>query len=147
MAKAKRLGRRQLVLMDDLFAAESEEHRILEKHRIGRQVFRRWLAGGEFREELNERVAGGYRLSALFLARSAPLAAKKLMNLTDCDKVETARKACIDIITMRPQILPSTEGPTFDGDAKDLPPIPSQAASRLLAALAEENMVVLTGQH
>jgi len=147
MARAKRLDRRQHVLMDDLFAAECEEHRILEKHRIGRQVFRKWLAGGEFREELNERVAGGYRLSALFLARSAPLAAKKLMNLTDCDKVETARKACIDIITMRPQVFPPTGDPAPDGEIKDLPSIHSQAASRLMAALAQENMVVLTGQH
>lgn len=137
MAKAKRLSRKQLALIDDLFAGILEERKILARHKVGTQLFRRWLADGEFCEELNHLVDGGYRQSTLMLARNAPSAAKKLIDLTECDKEETARKACMDIITMKPPIFQPAAPAERHDKTEEPPPISPQTASRILAVLAE----------
>ena len=92
----------------------------------------------------DERIAGAYRQSELILARYAPLAAAKLVELTESDNQETRRKACLDIISLqdkkqneqdkkRPSKIEQNASETTD--QPDLSP---ETASRLLAALAEE---------
>ncbi|MHC4167546.1 MAG: hypothetical protein ACYSWQ_11355 [Planctomycetota bacterium] len=136
MAKAKRLSRKQLALIDDLFASELDEQKILDKHKVARHLYRKWVADGQFDDELNHRVADGYRRSTLLLASNARKAAKKLVELAGGDKGETTRKACLDIITMDPSIgLPGTPA-TADDKAEEPSPISPQTASRLLAVLA-----------
>lgn len=108
MAKAKRyvrkrLSRKQIRLINSLCASKSEERTVLTKHKVSRHLFRKWLSDAKFCEELNQAVAGGYRRSKFMLARSAHSAAEKLVVLAKTGKGETARKACMDIITMKPQ--------------------------------------------
>jgi len=136
MTRAKRLSRKQLALIEDLFKGESDEQKILEKHKVGRQLYRKWLADDQFTEELDQRVAGAYRQSTFLLAANAPTAAKELAGLTRSKNPETARKACLDIIATNPSTVPSGTGATAQGNAEGPSPISPQTASRLLAVLA-----------
>ena len=138
MAKAKRLSSKQLALIDDLFAGELDEQQALEKHEVGRQLYHRWLADGQFAEQLNQRIAGAYRQSTFLIARNARSAAQKLVDLTKCGKEETARKACLDIITMNPSTSLAGAPAVRDDKTEEPSPISPQTASRVLAALAED---------
>jgi hypothetical protein len=136
---SKRLSRKQFRFIDALCANKSKEHSILARHKVSRQLYRKWLSDAKFCEELNQAVAGGYRRSTFMLARNALLAAERLIDLTQSKSEEVRRKACMDIITMKP---PTFQPTTFaaSGDKDEQPsPISPQKASRVLAVLAEEN--------
>ena len=139
MAKTKRLSRKQLALIEDLFASKLDEQKILDEHKVARQLYRKWLADEQFTEELNQRVGGAYRQSKLLLASNAPVAAKELVGLTKSKNPETARKACLDIIAMNPSTGQLGTPATAEDKAEEPSPISPQVASRVLAVLAEEN--------
>lgn len=141
MAKRrKKLSKKQLAVIDDLFSGELDEQVVLEKHKVNRNVYNRWLADGLFVSEFDRRIMSAHRQSAALIAKYAPLAAAKLVQLTESEKVETARRACLDIISLpalldkrkvQPDELQTTE--------TQLPQqLTEQAAGRLLAALADE---------
>ncbi len=140
MAKTKRLTEKQLAFIDALFAKECDEQKTMNTHKVSIRLYRKWLQDTAFRAELEYRVNAGYRQSALLLAAKAREAAEKLAGLAESGKGETARKACMDIITMKPAThLPGLSVPR--NDKEEPPPISPQTASRLLAALAEENQL------
>ncbi len=139
MAKAKRLSRKQLALAEDLFKGELNERHVLDKHKVGRQLFRKWRGDDQFTEEINQLVAGAYRQSTFLIARNAPSAAKETIELTGCGKEETARKACLDIITMNSSTGLTDSPSTCDDKAEESTPLPPETASRLLAVLAGED--------
>ena len=95
----KKPSRRQLAVIDDLFDGKMDEAEILEKHNLRISVFRKWLASDSFIAELDQRAAATRRQSEMIIARFAPAAAAELVALTECEKAETRRKACLDIIT------------------------------------------------
>ncbi|MHC4543517.1 MAG: hypothetical protein ACYTDW_04450 [Planctomycetota bacterium] len=140
MAKRKKLSKKQLAVIDDLFSGELDEQVVLEKHKVTRNIYNRWLADELFVSEFDLKIMSAHRQSAVLIAKYAPLAAAKLVQLTESDKEETARKACMDIISLpalldkrivQPGELQSTE--------TQLPQqLTEQAAGRLLAALADE---------
>ncbi len=139
MAKRKKLSKKQLAVIDDLFSGELDEQAVLEKHKVSRNVYNRWLADELFASEFDHKIMSAHRQSVALIAKYAPLAAAKLVQLTESDKEETARKACMDIISLpalldkrivRPGELQTTE--------TQLPQqLTEQAAGRLLAALAQ----------
>jgi hypothetical protein len=139
MSKSRNLSKQQLAVLEDLFTGELDEQGMLDKHGVRPDRFERWLADETFIERLEQRMARAHRQSRLILARYAPLAAAKLVELTHSDKEETARKACLDIIALQ-----SSTGQRMPPDARSasepaelLPALPPETASRLLAALAE----------
>ena len=79
------------------------------------------------------------------LAHYARVAASNLVRITDPKQPEAARKACIDIITMRANLLTSTrssgtpalpgDNPTSQPESQNLSP---ETAGKILAVLAEE---------
>jgi len=140
MSKSKSLSKRQLAVLEDLFAGELDEPEVLEKHGVHPHHFEQWFAEGSFRQQFERRIARAHRESRLILARCAPLAAAKLVALTDCEKEETARKACLDIIALQSSTSPRTlpEVPTATPPKEGLPALSPETASRLLAALAKE---------
>jgi hypothetical protein len=115
---AKKLTKKQIAILDDLFIGELDEQAVLDKYNVSRNLYFRWLAdacpeqidtersrssrGNSFAEQFDSRIAAAYRQSAALLARYATLAAAKLVQLTDSSSPETARKACLDIISMQP---------------------------------------------
>ena len=144
MAKGKRLSKKQLSVIGDLFTGQLDEQAILDKHKVSRAVFVKWQMERRFVEEFNRRIAALNRQGELIIARYAPLAAAKLVGLTESQSQETARKACIDIIEFPKQAVKKADesaGPLWAGKndkgapQKELPP---ETASRLLAALADK---------
>jgi hypothetical protein len=141
MATQNKLTRRKFALIEDLFASETGEREILDKHKVGRRIYSRWLGDEQFCEQLNQLVVGAYRQSAFLIARNARSAAVTLVQLTNSENPETARKACLDILTMKlsTNLAPSSTAP--DDKTKEPTPVSSQAASRLLADWAQESSV------
>jgi hypothetical protein len=140
MSKTMKLTRRQRAVLDDLFVGNLDEQEVLDKHRVSRTVYHRWLAGERFAAELEERIVHSYRQSRVILARGAAKAADNLVGLAGSEKGETARKACLDIIALH---SPSRADDKQDPTAKpkpdpSTPELSPETASRLLAALAEE---------
>ena len=146
MPKEKQLTQIQLAVIEDLFAGELDEQTILDKHNVDRQLYSKWQNDDDFTEQFEKRIADAYRQSAVLIARYAPLAAAKLIQLTESDKAETARKACLDIISMpiltaNRKTQPSREESRLAGTGAlpaDTQQLSEQAAGRLLAVLAEE---------
>ena len=144
MAKKKQLSKRQLDVIEDLFVGELTEQGILDKYKVGRRLFGKWLTDELFAEHLDRRIAASYRQSAAYIARYAPLAAAKLVDLTESDKPETARKACLDIISMQSDGQNSAETPErpTDGSSAAMSgssQLSAEATGKILAILAQEN--------
>jgi len=143
MAKRKHLSKRQLDVIEDLFVGELTEQDVLDKYKVGRHLYCKWLTDERFAEHLDRRIAASYRRSATYIARYASLAASRLVDLTESDKPETARRACLDIISMQSPGQNSAGTPTAPIDnpasAKDGPSqLSAETAGKILALLAEE---------
>ena len=138
MGKKKRLSKKQLGVIDDLLSGQFDEQLALEKHGVSRGTLSRWLAEDAFGEELEGRIKWLNRQAKLIIARYAPLAATKLVQLTDSEKEETARKACLDIISL-PVAGSSNEQSTEPerGGEEKAGQLSADMCSRLLASLAE----------
>jgi hypothetical protein len=148
MAKRKTLSKKQLAVLDDLFSGELDEYAVLAKHKVTRALYYRWLTDDAFVEQFDRHIAYLSRQGAALLARYATVAAAKLVQLTESDNPETARKACLDILTLDLHSScdvrdASREKPTrlwAERTTQDAPRITSispATASRLLAALAK----------
>jgi hypothetical protein len=71
----------------------------------------------------------------MIIARYATSAAAKLVELTESQNPETARKACLDIINL---LRPNTEPKSDEqAEAEQTPQLSPELAGKLLAALAE----------
>jgi len=142
MTKAKALSAKQLAVIEDLFEGRLEEQAILEKHSLSRKLFDKWLADEAFTSHLDWRTAWEYRRSEFMLAHYARVAVSNLVQLTDPDnkQPETARKACIDIITMRANRSAGTNVTPGENPASppESPPFSPETAGKILAFLAGE---------
>lgn len=135
MPNLKMITKKQLAVIEDLFAGEASEQQVLDKHKVGRRVYEKWQTDEFFLREFELRLQRERRQSEMIIARYATVAAAKLVQLTESQNPETARKACLDIINfLRPN---AGLKPPEQADAKQPPDLPPELASRLLAALAE----------
>jgi hypothetical protein len=138
MSKQNKLSQRQLDVIEDLFASELDEQAVLEKYRVTPRLYKKWQADDAFIEQFQRRIAAAYRSSAALLARSAPKAAAKLVQLTQCKKEEIVRKACLDIISMHTPLSAPPRPKAADPDVPEQSPtLSEQTASKILALLAE----------
>lgn len=138
MHETKRLSKRQLAVAEDLFAGEMDEQIVLDKYKVSRKLYNRWLAEPAFAERLGQCIDAAHLRSAVLVARNAPKAAGTLFELTTSDKGETTRKACLDIILMNTPTRPADSPAAPGAVPPDHPPLSDETATRLLAALAEE---------
>jgi len=143
MPGAKQLTKKQLDVIEDLFAGELDEQAILDKYKLSRKLYNQWRNDDSFAEQFEKRITDSYRQSDVLIARYAPVAAAKLIQLTDSDKPETARKACLDIISMpiltaNRKAQPSGETQPADTQLPDS--LNPETAGKLLAVLAEEKI-------
>jgi hypothetical protein len=141
MPGAKQLTKKQLDVIEDLFTGELDEQAILDKYKLSRKIYNQWRNDESFAEQFEKRITDAYRQSDVLLARYAPVAAAKLIQLTDSDKPETARKACLDIISM-PILTANRKAQLSDEPQPADTQLPAslnpETAGRLLALLAEE---------
>jgi hypothetical protein len=134
MPDVKQLTKKQLSVIDDLFAGELEEQQVFEKHRINKRLYDKWLTEENFAGEFDRRIKSAHRHGELIIARFANVAAAKLVQLTESENQETSRKACLDVINyLRQKAEPGSEE---QPEAEQPPDLPPELASRLLAALA-----------
>ena len=140
MAGRKYLSQRQLTVLDDLFNSELDEQAVLDKHKVRRSTYDRWLADKIFAERFKQYVNGLKRRSELLMAKYSQLAAAKLVQLTGSEKAETARKACLDIISVPKIRADKDEQPEKapKESSQQAEQLSDATASRLLTALAEE---------
>lgn len=141
MPGSKQLTKRQLAVIEDIFAGQLEEQEILDKHGLSRKLYNKWCNDDAFKEQFEKRITDAYRQSAVLIARYVPVAAAKLIQLTDSDKPETARKACLDIISMPINSGNRKSQQSDESKSTDSPPPVSftpETAGKLLAVLAEE---------
>ena len=143
MPIAKRLTKRQLDVIDDLFAGQLDEQEILDKYKLSRKLYNKWKNDGDFTAQFESRIADAYHQSNILIARYAPVAAAKLIQLTESDKPETARKACLDIISMPLLTAGRKAQPSDESQPADISPsvsLNAETAGKLLAVLAEEKV-------
>jgi hypothetical protein len=123
-----------------LFGGGLDEQAVLEKYKVNRNIYNRWLADELFVSEFDNKIMSAHRQSVVLIAKYAPLAAAKLVQLTESEKEETARKACMDIISL-PALLDKRKvqpGELQTTETQLPQQLTEQAAGRLLAALADE---------
>ena len=140
MVKRKQLSKRQLAVIRDLFNGELDGQAVLDKHKVSRNIYDKWLADEQFSEQLRERITSSHRQSELIIARYAPLAAAKLVQLTESENQETARKACLDIISLPLAATKKTQVTSESEQAgeQEGQRLSDKTVSRLLAVLAEQ---------
>jgi len=140
MAGRKYLSQKQLAVLDDLFGSELDEQAVLDKHKVRQSTYDRWLADKVFAERFKQYVNGLKRQSELLMAQYSQLAATKLVQLTGSEKAETARKACLDIISVPKIRADKDEQPekAQKDSSQQVEQLSDATASKLLAALAEE---------
>jgi len=130
----KSVTKKQRAVIEDLFAGEAGEQQVLERHKVDRRLYDKWLGDERFAEEFERRLQSARRQGELIIARYASFAAAKLVQLTESENQETARKACLDIINY---LKPNAEqSPTEQPEAEESSKLPPELASRLLAVLA-----------
>ena len=134
------LSDKQRAVINDMSQNSLTELEVLEKHNISPGRYRRWLKNGLFVQEIDDRIEAAMRQSKLVMAKWLPLVAERLAQLTISEKDETARKACLDVISLYSH---GTEQKTAQNaqpvQAKEIKPLPPEIASKLLAALVEKN--------
>jgi hypothetical protein len=139
MAKRRYLSQRQLTVLYDLFNSELDEQGVLDKHKVRRSTYERWLADKLFAERFKQYVNNMRWRSELLMAKYSCLAAVKLVELTASDKAETARRACLDIISVPKIAAKRDEQPDKaqkEGERQG-EQLSTETASKILAALAE----------
>jgi hypothetical protein len=137
---ARRLSRKQLAVIDDLFAGDLDEQEVLSKHNLSRHLYRKWLVDELFKRELDIRIDSARKQSELIIAQYAPVAAMKLVSLTESEKPETARKACVDLITMPKAGAQEKNAHDADKETNAAKPLTPAVAGKLLEVLAKANM-------
>lgn len=136
----EKLTKRQRAVIEELFAGALNEQQILEKHKISRRLYDKWLADENFIAEFECRLRSARRQGELIIARYAAFAAAKLVQLTESENQETARKACLDIIgLLKPNTAKGQADLPDDNPAAPPAELPPTLASRLLSALAASN--------
>jgi len=137
MQTKSRLTPKQLAVIDDLFAGDSNAQTVLEKRNIARSRFNKWLADENFKAEFIRRIEWLNLQSQAMIVHYASLAAAKLVELTESDKEETRRKACLDIISLSKTTAqkPAAQIQQEDNHQTQISP---ETASRLLEVLADE---------
>jgi hypothetical protein len=133
-----RLTKRQRDLLDDLFTGLDNQQQALEKHKISISLYNRWLAEENFAAEFEHRLQNARRQGELLITRYSSVAAVKLIELTQSQNPETARKACLDIITLSKPASAKPDADSTPQNADAAPELSPELASRLLAALATD---------
>ena len=132
--KRRQLQRQVMLEMAEQGLSEREAE---ARHRLSSGTIAKWFGNEEFRREMRCVIEAANWIARVLIARGATEAAKRLVALTECQKEETRRKACVDIIGMLPE---EARRQGAAGEASQVPEwFDEQTASRLLAALAEDH--------
>jgi hypothetical protein len=141
MLKPKYLTKKQKSVLEDLFSNRLDLQEVLEKWKVKRQTYYRWHAQEYFAAQFNLRLNLAQREPEVIFARYASNVAERLVGLTVSEKDETARKACMDVITHPDRKAKNKSEKEPKPVEEPIPDLPPEVASRLLAALAGEKLI------
>ena len=132
----RRLGKKQLAVITDVCENALTEADALEKNHVSKWLYKKWLENPSFTAELDARFDEAIRRSKFLIAHCLPLAVQCLVQLIVSEKDETARKACLDLISLQlsDAALQNSQNPQ---PQNRLPQISDEKASKLLAILTE----------
>lgn len=131
-----KLTKHQLKFIDELFKAAGDEASICASNNISAALYRRWLNQKAFTDELIFRSDSAKRASKILLTQYLTVAAAKLVALTGSEKEETARRACLDILSLNNDEAATDEEMPVEAP---LPKISPATASKLLKVLADDS--------
>jgi len=120
-------------VIEELLSGEPDTRQILDRYKVSTKTFHKWLRDEVFIAELDRRIDWLRRQSELLLARYKSLAAAKLVQLTESESGETARKACLDIISFPAGTHEQSE---TSAEPQQQEQLSDETAGRILAALA-----------
>lgn len=108
-------------LVESLYAGRADLRHIATGHNLTLLDLAAWMADPAVAGSLDALCRLADARAALFLSRSRAAAGKSLLRLArDSDAAETARKACVDLLTLRAAPFkspaPSTRKRSGDGD-------------------------------
>ena len=129
----KKLNKKQVAVIDDLFEHNGNESEVIKKHKISISVYRKWLADKNFTDELDFRLESARRQGNLIIAKFTPAAAVNLVKLTESEKEETSRKACLDVMSG-----PGEKNAPEEKNESVCENISTEKAEKILAVLANE---------
>jgi len=128
------LTKLQAEVMDRIFSGEDED-KALAAAEISQSIYQRWLRSEKWQEEFERRVEACQRQAQLLISSYQPVAAAKLIGLLDCDKEQTVRQACLDILQMKP-LIPKDDKQDTPGKALQRLSVSSEAATKIMKILA-----------
>jgi len=131
----EKLNRKQKKVMEELFEGKDEKE-VLDNNNVSRAVFNRWTAEDAWANEFDRRVEAARRQSQIIITTYQPVAAAKLVQLTNCEKEQTARQACLDVIQM-PRIAAEREGSDAEKESGMLS-VSEETARELIEVLARD---------
>jgi len=132
------LSKKQKAVLEDLFAGQMVLEEVLAKWKVSRRTYYKWHSQEVFTAEFNRLLNLAQREPEFVFARYASNVAERLVGLTASEKEETARKACMDVIT-HPDRIAKIKIKNKDNPVEEPPrELPPELASRLLTALTEE---------
>jgi hypothetical protein len=136
MTQQNRVTKKQEEVLNDLFKGDRSEIEVLKKYKVSAAFYRKWFDDEVFADEFSFRMEAGKRQCELIIANYAPVAAAKLIGLTECEKEETMRKACLDIISSPLAVTQKKEKKA--SGSKAVKDISHEKASVILEALAND---------
>jgi len=125
----------------DVVKSELPIEEVLKEHGISEAEFEDWLVERSFQKQVELRVQAAKFRTALLLAKYAPLAMAKLVGLACSEKEETARKACLDIISLAStESVKNTQREMAEqvNEDEELVNLTEEQASKILGVLAED---------
>ncbi len=126
-----KVNKKQRDFLDEILNNRTTVELASEKLQISGDCLCRWFASPTFIEELASRIELITKRADMLISQNRLTAAEKLVCLTGCDKEETARKACLDILELTAR---QKQDPNKTSTAKISP----ELAAKLLNVIAKE---------
>lgn len=138
---SSRLSEKKLSVIEDLSSGGKNESEVLNEHNISRETFYKWLDEPDFVRAFERRIKQLRMQAAVLIAGYACSAVEKLIELTESEKQETARKACLDILNLQADIFTTRQenSPDSPPEPSRLEHLPKEKVSKLLEILAEKD--------
>ena len=87
----------QSMVINDMLDPNMSEEAVLKKYHVSEKRYRKWILSRSFRREFEYRLMCARRMAIMMLNKYTPIATAKLVELTQDENGETARKACMEI--------------------------------------------------
>jgi predicted DNA-binding protein YlxM (UPF0122 family) len=135
--KSEHLTKKQKAVLDDLFSGTFTTQEVFEKWKVSRRTYYGWHNQECFSVEFNRLMILAQNVPDLVFARYASNVAERLVGLTVCEKEETARKACMDVIT-HPDLKAKLRSKIkIEPKEEPHPEISEELATKILTVLAD----------